>query len=78
MDRGSEGWFNQCARPVHRTGPAGDFCFRDRAANISQHQISNAFLGRISEDVIMVFQSCLIARAEPDRGIIELHEFEFW
>ena len=25
MDRGSEGWFNQCARPVHRTGPAGDF-----------------------------------------------------
>jgi hypothetical protein len=26
----------------------------------------------------MVFQGCLTARAEPDRGIVGLRELEFW
>ena len=29
------------------------------------------------ENVIMVFKGCLAAWAEPDRGIVRLHELEF-
>ena len=54
-------------------------CFSDSTANIVQRQIciATVFLSKMSEDVIMVFQSCLAARAEPDRGIGGLSELEF-
>ena len=56
--------------PKDRTGWGP--CFSDSAANIFQRQISSVLLSRTSEDVITVFQSCLTARAEPDRGIVGL------
>ena len=60
--------------PQERTG-RGPY-FSDSTANIVQRQIVSAFLSRTSEDVIMVFQSCLAARTEPDRGIGGLSELE--
>ena len=42
-----------------------------------QLQISRAHLGGTSENVIVVFKSCLAAWAEPDRGIVGLRELEF-
>jgi hypothetical protein len=58
--------------PKDRTGQ--EPCFSDSAPNFFQRQISSALLSRTSEDVITVFQSCLTARAEPDRGIVGLRE----
>ena len=52
-------------------------CFRDSTANILQRQISRVPLRRTSENVIMVFQSCLTARAEPGRGVVGLRKLEF-
>jgi hypothetical protein len=52
------------------------FCFRNGAASILQRQISRARLRGRSENVIMVFQSCLTTWAEPDRGIVGLRELE--
>ena len=52
-------------------------CFRDSTANIFQLQISSALLRRTPENMIMVFQSCLTARAEPDQGIGGLRKLEF-
>ena len=49
-------------------------CFSDSTANIVQRQIASALLSRTSKDVIMVFQGCLAARTEPDRGIGGLSE----
>ena len=34
-------------------------------------------MGKTLENMIMVFRSCLTARAEPDRGIGGLHKLEF-
>ena len=60
MDKGSLEWFNQCARPAHRPGPAGDFvCSIELRANILQLQISHPRLRGTSENVIVVFKSCL-------------------
>ena len=61
--------------PQDRTGRG--FCFRNRIANILQLQIFRAPLRRTSDNMIMVFQSCLTTWAEPDRGIVGLCELEF-
>jgi hypothetical protein len=53
------------------------FCLFNGAANILQLQISRACLRGTSENVIVVFQSCLTTWAEPDRGIVGLCELEF-
>ena len=42
-----------------------------------QLQISRARLGGTSENMIVVFKSCLATWAEPDRGIVGLRELEF-
>ena len=71
MGRRSEERFNQCARLCHRTGPVGDFVSEigQRISPSASYRVRSWEGHRTPEHVIMVFQSCLTARAEPDRGI---------